>query len=132
MNLVQVDFEDISAAVDIWLGNGYFLVKPTGADRSRIQILLVIRCANHHDIVILLKTVHFGKHGIYGGAAGAVLTPEPSAFGQKGVNLIDENYAGFVFSGFFEQLADAFCPDTHIHFIEGRSCTVEKSTSGFA
>ena len=96
-----------------------FLIEATRADGSRVQRLLVIRCSDHHDRLILLKAIHFCQDLIECGSARAALTLACASLArQYTVDLVDEDEAGLLFTRLSEKLLDASRAHAHEHLIE--------------
>ena len=61
-DFTKVQIENILPTIHIGVWHVNFLVKSTWADGCRVQRLLVICCSNNHNLVVLLKTIHFRQY----------------------------------------------------------------------
>lgn len=68
-DLAEVEAEDVLATIHVGSRHVDFLIETTWSHRCWIQGLLVIRCTNDHDLVILLEAIHFGQDLIERGPA---------------------------------------------------------------
>ena len=94
------------------------LIEATRSDSRRIERVLVIRGPNNEDALILLKAIELGQNLVNGGARRRVLLAKATRCGQKGIDFINKDDAGFVFPCLLEQLSHTLGTHTDKHLIK--------------
>ena len=131
-DLLGVDFQDLLAALQVGQLHGHPAVEAAGAGEGRVKGFRAVGGRQNDDAVVPLKTVHLGQklvQGLFALVVAAVLAAV--ALLADGVDLVDEDDAGGLFLGLFEQVADLGSAHAHEHLDEFRTGHREEGHVGF-
>ena len=131
-DLAEVEAEDVLATIHVRSRHVDFLIETTWSHRCWVQGLLVIRCTNDHDLVILLEAIHFGQDLIQRRPARAAFRAAAAGPAKDTVDFIDEDEARLLFASFSEELLDSLSSHSDEHLIEIRPRAEDEVASSFA
>jgi hypothetical protein len=92
-DLVQVELEDVAAAVDVWVRDVNLLVEAARAHRRWVQTFLVVGGPDDQNVLVLLEAVHLCQHLVDRRAARAVLRAPTATPTQQAVHFVNEHDA---------------------------------------
>ena len=109
-------------------------VKPARPSQGRIQYVHAIGSGNDDDLVRGVEAVHFNEYGIKGLFSFVMPTAAEgcAATSTDGVDFVQEDDAGGVILGLFEQISNAGCPHADEHFHEIASGDGEERDIGLS
>ena len=97
-------------------------VKTTGAQQCGVQNIRTVGGCQNNNTLRTGETVHFYQQLVQGLFLFVMAAAEAAAaLAAHSIDLIDEDNGRSDFLGLLEQITDAACADTNIHFYEVRA-----------
>ena len=132
-NPLDVDLENVLAALGVGHGDDDPAVEPPGTEQGGVQDVRPVRGRDQDDPLVRVESVHLDEELVERLLALVVPSAEAgSALAADGVDLVDEDQAGGVLLALVEQVPDprGADPDEHLHEI--RAADREEGDIGFA
>mmetsp|Transcript_2398 Transcript_2398/g.4527 ORF Transcript_2398/g.4527 Transcript_2398/m.4527 type:complete len:426 (-) Transcript_2398:653-1930(-) len=104
---LQVHFEDLPSAVDVWLVYQDLTVEAARSQKGAVENVCAVRAGQHHHARLFLEAVHLDEELVQRVLALIIAPGEAplATAAPHSVNLVDEHNAGGVLARLREQVA---------------------------